>query len=246
MRLLIVIVNYKTAGLVLDCLRSLEGQVDPSRDRVVVIDNGSGDNSHQVVSKAIMSNAWSDWAVAEEAPGNDGFAAGNNFGVKVGNERFGAFDYTLLLNPDTVVLEDGIGALLRFMDEHPKVGIAGSRLENPDATPRRSAFRFATIGSEFERGARVGVITKMLRHKLVAPDIQAVAHETYWVAGASMIVRQGVFDRAGLMDDAYFLYYEETDFCLAAKRAGFECWYVPESRVIHLVGQSTGPIRVTA
>lgn len=240
MRLLIVIVNYKTAGLVVDCLGSLEGQVDPARDRVVVVDNGSGDGSHETVSAAIDERGWSGWAVAEEAPGNNGFAAGNNFGIGVGRKHFGASDFTLLLNPDTVVLQGAIDALLAFMEANPGCGIAGSRLENPDATPRRSAFRYATIASEFERGARVGLVTKLLKNRLVAPDVKEVQHETDWVAGASMMVRQAVFDRAGLMDDAYFLYYEETDFCLAAKRAGFSCWYVPESRVIHLVGQSTG------
>lgn len=240
MRLLIVIVNYKTAGLVVDCLDSLVGQVDPARDRVVVIDNQSGDGSHEIVSKAIDEKGWSGWALAAEAPGNDGFAAGNNVGIEMGRERFGAFDYTLLLNPDTVVLENGISALLGFMDAHPEVGIAGSRLENPDATPRRSAFRFATIASELERGARLGVITRLLKNKVVAPDIREAAHETDWLAGASMMVRQAVFDDIGLMDAGYFLYYEETDFCLLAKRAGWPCWYVPESRVIHLVGQSTG------
>lgn len=240
MRLLIVIVNYRTADLTVDCLESLQGQVDPARDRVVAVDNQSGDGSHQVVSKAIADRGWSDWAVAAEAPGNDGFAAGNNFGIKFGQEAFGGFDYTLLLNPDTVVLENGIGALLDFMENNPKVGIAGSRLENPDATPRRSAFRFASIASEFERGARFGPVTRLFKNKVVAPEVREEAHETGWLAGASMMVRQQVIDDIGLMDDEYFLYYEETDYCLLAHRAGWPCWYVPESRVIHLVGQSTG------
>lgn len=240
MRLLTIIVNYRTADLTVDCLASLVGQVDPSRDRVVVVDNCSGDGSHEAIAGAIAQQGWSDWALAAEAPGNDGFAAGNNFGIELGRENFGSFDYTLLLNPDTVVLDNGIGALLDFMDANPKVGIAGSRLENPDATPRRSAFRFASVASEFEHGARLGLISKMLKHKIVAPEIQEQAHEAGWLAGASMMVRQAVFDDIGLMDDTYFLYFEETDFCLLARRAGWPCWYVPDSRVIHLVGQSTG------
>ena len=240
MSLLIVIVNYKTAGLTVDCLASLIGQIDPATDRVVAVDNCSGDGSLDIIANAIEAHGWSGWATAAQAPGNDGFAAGNNFGIELGREKFGRFDYTLLLNPDTVVLDNGIAALLGFMRANPRVGIAGSRLENPDTSPRRSAFRFPTIASEFERGARLGIVTKLLRHKIVAPDIREHAHQTDWVAGASMMIRQGVFDDAGLMDGAYFLYYEETDFCLLAHRAGWECWYVPESRVTHLVGQSTG------
>lgn len=240
MRLLIVIVNYKTAGLTVDCLASLAGQIDPATDRVVAVDNCSGDGSLGVIAKAIDERGWSGWALAAEAPGNDGFAAGNNFGIELGRERFGSFDFTLLLNPDTVVLDNGIGALLAFMQQHPEVGIAGSRLENPDTSPRRSAFRFATIASEFERGARLGIVTKLLRNKVVAPEVRDEAHQTDWIAGASMMIRQGVFDDIGLMDAAYFLYYEETDFCLLAHRAGWSCWYVPDSRVTHLVGQSTG------
>lgn len=240
MRLLIVIVNYKTAGLTVDCLESLAVQIDPSVDRVVAVDNCSEDGSLEFIAKALLEKGWSDWGVVEQAPGNDGFAAGNNFGIRLGGEKFGAFEYTLLLNPDTRVLDQGIRTLVDFMEQHREVGIAGSRLENPDGTPRCSAFRFASIASEFERGARLGIITRLLRHKVVAPEVRDEPHRAGWVAGASMIVRQRVFDDIGLMDTAYFLYYEETDFCLLAHRAGWACWYVPSSRVTHLVGQSTG------
>ena len=86
----------------------------------------------------------------------------------------------------------------------------------------------------------MGVLSRILSAKVVATPLVDHDHETGWVAGASMMVRKAVFDAVGLMDDEYFLYFEETDFCLAAKRAGWRCWYVPKSRVVHLVGQSTG------
>ena len=132
-----------------------------------------------------------------------------------------------------------IHALVDFMNTHDGVGIAGSRLEDPDGTPQRSAFRFPTIASEFERGIRLGVRVEDAASRVVAPPVPEEESPTDWVAGASMIVRRAVFDAIGLMDEKYFMYFEEVDFCLQAKRAGWPCWYVPASRVVHLVGAAS-------
>jgi GT2 family glycosyltransferase len=115
------------------------------------------------------------------------------------------------------------------MKAHPEVGIAGSRLEDLDGTPQHSAFRFPSVLSELDGGLRLGVVSKLLSKWLVAPPISEVACPTEWVAGASMIVRREVFESVGLMDEKYFLYYEEMDFCLAAHRprcpfCGAEFW----------------------
>jgi hypothetical protein len=126
------------------------------------------------------------------------------------------------------------------MDRRPDVGIAGSRLENPDGTPQTSAFRFPSVLSEIEAGMRLGPVSRLLKWRVVAPPPPSEAGPTEWVAGASMIVRREVFEDIGLLDDGFFLYFEEVDFCLRAQRMGWTCWYVPESRVVHLVGQSTG------
>src|SRR5690606_33467105 len=126
------------------------------------------------------------------------------------------------------------------MDEHPDVGLAGSRIENPDGTPRRSAFRFHSLAGEFEKAMRWGVVSKLLSRWIVAPPVQENAHPTDWVSGACMIVRRQVLEQVGLLDEHYFLYYEEQDLALRAARAGWTCWYVPASRVVHLVGQSSG------
>jgi GT2 family glycosyltransferase len=126
------------------------------------------------------------------------------------------------------------------MDTHPDAGIAGSRLENPDGTPQESAFRFHSLASEFDFGWRLGPLSKLLKNWVAAPPISQEICQTDWVAGASMIVRREVFEKIGLMDEAYFMYCEEMDFCLQAHKAGWTCWYVPESRVVHLVGQSSG------
>jgi GT2 family glycosyltransferase len=83
-------------------------------------------------------------------------------------------------------------------------------------------------------------VSKLLRNWVVAPPASDQPHQTDWVAGASMMIRREVFESIGLLDEKYFMYFEEVDFCLRANRAGWKCWYVPESRVVHYVGQSSG------
>jgi N-acetylglucosaminyl-diphospho-decaprenol L-rhamnosyltransferase len=241
MRLLIVIVNYRTASLTIDCLRSLASEIPGLGDaKVVVTDNASGDDSVEKIGSAITENNWSSWAKLMPLARNGGFAFGNNEGIRPAMQSGDPPAYVLLLNPDTVVRPGAIRSLVNFMDEHPGVGIAGSRLEDPDGTPQRSAFRFPSVLSELESGLRLELISNLLANRLVAPPIPEVAGPTDWVAGASMIVRREVFDAIGFMDDQYFMYFEEVDFCLRARRAGWPCWYVPASRIIHLVGQSSG------
>lgn len=236
----IVIVNYRTPGLVVDCLRSLVEEVRAETDcRVVVVENASGDGSAETIGNAIKSEGW-DWAELLVLDRNLGFAGGNNAALRPLLAAPQRPDYILLLNPNTVVRPGAIRALVNFMEQHPRVGIAGSRLEDPDGTPQRSAFRFPTVWSEFEGGVRLGFVSRILQGRLVAPPVEERPHPTDWLAGASMLIRRAVFDAIGLMDDRYFLYYEEVDFCLRSRRAGWPCWYVPSSRVVHLVGQASG------
>lgn len=253
MKLLIVIVNYKSADLTIACLRSLKadycyaGTPEPpglfstvaqiwERIEVVVTDNSSPDDSVDRLHQAIEVNNWSRWVTVKPLPKNGGFAYGNNAAIAPALASSNKPDFILLLNPDTIVHPGAITALLDFMQRNPQAGIAGSRLEDPDGTPQRSAFRFHSIAGEFERGIRMGFVTKLLKNKMIAPPVTDNTMQCDWVAGASMLVRREVFEQAGLMDEKYFMYFEEVDFCLAAKRAGWSCWYVPASRVVHLVG----------
>ena len=241
MRLLVVIVNYRTADLTIDCLRSVRAELAALPEtKVVVTDNASGDNSPARIASAITSNGWSKWADHLPLPSNGGFACGNNAAIRSALQSADPPDYVLLLNPDTLVRPGAIRQLLDFMESHPHVGIVGSRLEDPDGTPQRSAFRFPTPLSELEDGARVGFLTRLLKRRVVAPPAPAIACPVDWVAGASMMIRKAVFESIGLLEETYFMYYEEVDFCLRANRAGWPCWYVPDSRVVHLVGQSSG------
>ena len=242
MRLLIVIVNYRTAQLTIDCLRSLAPEFPalPAGTRVVITDNASGDDSVPRLGAAIRENNWSPWADLMPLERNGGFAWGNNEGIRPALRHPDPPQYVLLLNPDTWVRPGAVAALLEFMDAHPDVGIAGSRLEDPDGTTQRSAFRFPGVMSEFENGVRLSVVSRLLKRFVVAPPPPQGSCPVDWVAGASMMIRRAVFETVGLLDEKYFMYYEEVDFCLRARRAGWPCWYVPASRVVHLVGKSSG------
>lgn len=240
--LLIVIVNYRTAPLVLDCLRSLA--VETARwtgsIRVVVTDNASGDDSVATIRGAIAAERWQGWCELLSLERNGGYAHGNNAAIAPALAAGAPPAYVWLLNPDTIVRPGALQELVRFMDEDPQVGIAGSRLEYPDGTPQQSAFRFHSLASEIESGLRFGPASRLLQRWVVAPPVSDVACRTDWVAGASMMIRREVFERIGLLDEGYFLYYEDVDFCRRAASAGWACGYVPASRVVHLVGRASG------
>lgn len=239
--LLIVIVNYRTPKLTIDCLSSLAPEVQSlPGTKVVVVDNNSGDNSAAQIQSTMAAKFWENWVSLVSAEGNDGFACGNNLAIRPALEAAAPPRYILLLNPDTVVRPGAIEILVNFLNDNPEVGIAGSRLEDVDGTPQHSAFRFPTIWSELDSGLRLGIVSNLLKQWVIAPPVSDSACPTDWVSGACMIVRREVFEKVGLLDENYFMYYEEVDFCLQANRAGWSCWYVPESRVVHLVGQSSG------
>lgn len=241
MKLLVVILNFRTPALTIDCLRSVEPQLRSIGDcHVSLVDGNSPDDSVAQLHAAIDANDWAAWIDFQPLSVNGGFAYGNNRGIVpyLADTRPPAF--VLLLNPDTVVREGAIAALVSHMEANRDVGIAGSRLEDPDGTPQRSAFRFPGVASEIDHGRGFAPFSRLLRRWQVAPPVVDETIDVDWVAGASMIVRREVFESIGLLDEQYFLYYEEVDFCLRAQRVGFVCQYVPTSHVVHLVGQASG------
>lgn len=239
--LLVVIVNYRTGSLTVDCLRSLVPEISSLPGaRVTIADNASGDGSLEQIAAAIQNEGWGEWAELLPLDRNGGYAYGNNAVLHHALRSSNPPPYFLLLNPDTIVRPGALKSLLNFMEKHPEVGLAGSRLEDPDGTPQQSAFRFHTIWSEIDFSLRLGLVSKLLARWAAAPPVSEETCQTDWVAGASLIIRRQVFETVGLLDEDYFMYYEEMDFCLQAQKAGWSCWYVPESRVVHLVGQSSG------
>jgi len=240
---LIVIVNYKTASLAIDCLRSIAGQAGASpRLRVAVVDNASGDGSVEKLRAAISAHGWGGWVEVTPSDRNGGFAAGNNLVLarEMARPKDERPDYFLLLNPDTVVYPDSIPTLVGFMEEHPRVGIAGSRIEDAHGRSAGSARRFPSPLGELESMARLGPVTRMLRRHVIPIADAGTPIACDWVSGAAMILRSDMFETVDLFDEGYFLYYEETDLCRRAVSAGWQVWFVPGSRVVHHEGASTG------
>lgn len=236
----VVIVNYRTPELVVDCLASLAGQVaEHPGSRVVVVDNHSGDRSGDILAATVSAKEWGSWVSIIEMERNGGFAYGNNAGITAALAARPRPDHILLLNPDTVVKRGALTALLAFMRNHSAVGIAGCRIEDPAGAVGCSAHNFPSPVSEFEQGLRLGPISRLLRKHVVSPPLQAVAHECDWVSGACMMIRREVVEQVGLMDEGYFLYFEEVDYCRIARTAGWAVWYVPEACVMHLEGAAT-------
>ncbi len=148
--------------------------------------------------------------------------------------------YVLLLNSDTVVRPGAIRALYDFLEAHPDIGIAGSRLENPDGTPRQSLFQFYSAVSEFCEVTHFRVVNRVLARWRIPVPIPDEPTRVDWLAGASMLIRRDVLAAIGALDAGYYTYFDDIDYCLNAERAGWPTWYVPQSRVVHLAGQSTG------
>lgn len=236
----VIIVNYCTGSLVVACLESLEEELQHLPGlRVIVIDNASGDRSGDQIDAVIRAREW-EWATLLRSGNNGGFGAGNNLGIAWALARSSRSDLIWLLNPDTQVMPTAGAQLARFMAAHPAAGIAGSALLEGDGQPWPFAFRFPSILGEIERGARWGLASRLLHGKATLRRMGDRCEQVDWVSGASFMIRRELLESGLRFDEGYFLYYEETDFCLHARRQGWECWYVPDAVVLHIAGQSTG------
>ena len=240
MKLLVVIVNYRVAHLLIDCLGSVAGEIDSVPGmHVAVCENGTGDDFAERIQKAIDEHAWGEWCTLTAITPNLGFTGGNNAVLRPALSSANPPQYVILLNADTVVRPNAFKTLVDFMDQNHKAGIAGSRLEALDGAAQASAFKFMTPVSEFESSINFGPVTRLLGRWKVVPAMPAQTCETDWVSGTCMIIRHEVFRDIGLLDEGYYTYYDDIDFCYNARRAGWETWYVSTSRVVHLEGQST-------
>lgn len=235
----IIIINYRTDNLVTNCLHSLHDTIVPEHTHVVIVDNHSEDGSSERLAKLIEDNHW-DWVTLLPLSTNDGFAAGNNAGIRFLKQSAPLPDYILLLNPDTIVQKNAIQYLQEFLSRNTSVGIVGAQLFNAAKQPESSSRRFPSIFSEFESGARLGLLSRLLRKWRVALPVIPNAHQCDWVSGAAMMVRREVIEQIGMMDEGYFLYFEENDYCRRAYNKGWEIWLEPRSRIIHLEGAATG------
>jgi N-acetylglucosaminyl-diphospho-decaprenol L-rhamnosyltransferase len=236
---LVVIVNYRSAELTLRALASLarEREQPELALSAVVVENASGDAAQ--LARGIEAR-FGDFARLVVSPVNGGFGAGNNLGLEAAHAAGARPRYVHFLNPDTEIKPGAVLALVRFLEGHPRAGVASGSFEHQDGTPWPIAFRFPSPAGELEAGCRLGVVSRLLRARAVPRTMGLAPEQIDWCSGASMMLRREVLETVGGFDAAFFLYFEEVDLCLRIKAAGWECWYVPESRVMHVRGQSTG------
>ena len=241
MKLLVVILNYRVTDLTIDCLRSLAARIDrvPGA-RVALCENGTGGDAPERLGNVIDENEWRRWVDLTVIPTNLGFTGGNNLVIRPALASSDPPEYVLLLNADTLVQDGSLERLVEFMDRHPKVGIAGSKLVWPDGETQASPFRFTGIRSAFDTGLRLKLVTRILGQSVSLSPKPDSDCRVDWVSGASMILRRSMLDEIGLLDEGLYTYFDDIDICLRARRAGWESWYVPESVVVHLEGRSTG------
>ena len=230
----VVILNFRTAELVIDCLASLAGERERDTFEVVVVDNNSGDGSAEKIQSEIARRSWSGWARLVRSPENNGFSAGNNFGV-----IHSRGDLVLLLNSDTVVRPGAIAELVRALEACPEAGIIGPRLEWPDGTAQESAFRWPRPTTELERIARTGLVTRLFKNSVQAIGVPDEPRRMEWVSFAAVMIRRELFESIGTMDEGFFMYYEDVDFCRRAVGTGSEVWYWPAASIVHLRGGSS-------
>ncbi len=232
MSLSIVIVNYNTEKLLKGCLESVYASANGTPLDIWVVDNNSRDNSVSMVKSQFPG------VQVLENPSNVGFSKANNMVISRSRS-----EYILLLNPDTLVIGDAIERMLTFMNGHPEVGIAGCKVLNRDGTlqlacrrsiptPKAAFFRLTGLSLLFPRSE------VMARYNMTykSPD---QTHEVDAVSGAFLMIRRKVVEEIGLLDERFFMYGEELDWCLRAKRAGWAVMYHPDAQIVHYKGEST-------
>jgi GT2 family glycosyltransferase len=227
----VVVVNWNTRDILRDCLRSIFVETKRVTCEVVVIDNGSSDGSAEMVAAEfpavrLIRNA-----------DNRGFAAANNQGMVGARGR-----YVLLLNSDTVVLEDAISKAVAFAEGHPDAAVVGCRAVFPDGRLQQNCFLFPSL---------LNLALSLTHLALVFPRSRFFGRGrlTWWdyatprevdvVAGCFMLVRRAAIDQVGPMADRFFMYSEDTEWCWRFRQAGWRVLYTPDAVIIHLMGASS-------
>jgi hypothetical protein len=226
----VVVVNWNTQDILCDCLRSIYEQGGEIDLEVIVIDNASTDGSVEMVKKDFPQ------VTLIENSKNRGFAAANNQGIAISKGR-----YVLLLNSDTVVLDNAIAKTVAFADSHPKAAIVGCRVLNPDQTLQPTCFMFPSI-------LNMLLLSSYLYKLFPRSKFFGREQMTWWdrndikevdvVTGCFMLIRQKAIQQVGTMDEQFFMYGEETDWCYRFKQAGWKILFTPCAEIIHLGGQS--------
>jgi|SRR5690606_14202923 len=234
MKVASVTVNYKTADLTVRAVEAALVDLEPLGGKAIVVDNDSGDGSVDKIEAEIAKRGWGDRVVLLRSPRNVGFGAGNNVAFRDALAWPDPPEFFYLLNPDARPDPGTIRTLLDFMRRTPDAGLAGSKVRHEDGSLRLSAFRFPGVLSEIEAGLKLGVASKLLERWRVWQPVPTQTCRVDWVSGASVMIRRDVLERVGMFDETFFLYFEETDLCLRALRAGWPTYYVVECEAEHI------------
>ncbi len=238
----IVIVSYNTRALTLDCLASVYDSLAGStlRAHVWLVDNASADGSADAVGQRFPQ------ASLIRSPHNLGFSGGNNLALRAILEHPEPPRHVLLLNSDTLVHPGDLEALVEALDAHPQAGIVGAALRYGDGAFQHSAFRFPTL-------AMLLLDFWPLNHRLLHSRLNGRYPRRLYDAGApfsidhplgaALMIRRSALEQIGLLDEGFFMYCEEIDWCLRARRAGWEILCVPRSVITHLEGRSAAAFR---
>lgn len=246
----VIVLNYRTERYTVQCLESLEAEAAAlSGLSVIVVDNCSGDGSAEGIEAAIQARGWGRWARLVRTERNGGFAYGNNRGIEAAFAQ-GVADFVLLLNSDTVVRPGTIERAVAAALADPAIGVLSCRLANADGSVQNVARRFPTP-------LRVAVGLTGLPWKWRGLfgwadcddptwDRDREARDVDWVGGAFMLIRREVLERVGGLDEGFFFYGEDIEFCHRVWRAGYRVRYEPVGTVTHFGGGSSDPERLAA
>lgn len=241
----IIIVNYNTKELLVDCIESIRKSTKISYE-IIVSDNNSKDGSVEM-----LKNEFSDVILLENSI-NGGFAYANNKGIEVAKGK-----YILLLNSDTIVLDNALDNMFLYMEKQKEIGILGPKLLNADLTDQTSVFAFPTLFKEIVsflglkkllanklfKKLMLNIPSKLLpnsiREYLKNFKVERKIEKVEVLVGAAMFIRKEAISDFGVLDEKYFMYYEEIDYCYNAFKHGWSCVFFPESEIIHLIGQSS-------
>jgi len=232
MDLSIIIVNYNTAPYLAPCLASIGAHLADVRYEVCVVDNASTDGSATVIHRQFPHVQ----LIASDR--NLGFAAGLNLGL-----RHTSGQVALWLNPDSELLDVGMAKLLQYLDEHPDVGILGPQILDADGGIQLSSRSFPSYRTALFH--RYSLITRWFpnnrysRHYLHSDWDHNTVHQVDWVSGACLLHRRRILDDIGWLDERFFMYCEDVDFCLRARQAGWKVTYHPGAQVLHHIAGSS-------
>jgi GT2 family glycosyltransferase len=239
-RVAVVILNYRTPDLVLEAVGSVAPQVAQD-DAIVVVDNHSGDGSAQRIRDGLAGRGLEERVTVVESPVNGGFSAGNNLGIlAVGAEAY------LLLNSDTLVRPGAIQRLWDTLRAEPQAGLVSPRLLDADGAPQVNCFRRHTPLSELLAAARTGPVERALADWRVPMEAVPGDLQPEWTSFAAVLIRREVIELVGRLDDGYFMYYEDVDYCLRARAAGWAIRHEPRAEVVHFHGVSSKIAEMTA